>query len=127
MILALPLVSLSAYTLIGAGVAFGVVRWAKTAENATDYSIMNTAKQLLWLPTTRAEKYKAKQAVDSFFVRLGDVLAASLVFAGTAWLTLGTRGFAVLNLALVVLWLLVGVVLVRENRRLSSSSVGPDA
>ena len=29
-----------------------VVRWAKTAENSADYSVMNTAKQLLWLPTT---------------------------------------------------------------------------
>ena len=50
---------------------------------------MNTAKQLLWLPTTREEKYKAKQAVDSFFVRLGDLAAAFVVFAGTSWLALG--------------------------------------
>jgi AAA family ATP:ADP antiporter len=86
---------------------------------------MNTAKQLLWLPTSREEKYKAKQAVDSFFVRLGDLSAAFMVFAGTAWLALEARGFAVLNLGLVALWLLVAVVLVRENRRLSSSVVGP--
>ena len=119
---ALPFIALGGYGFVALGATLGIVRWAKTAENATDYSIMNTAKQLLWLPTTRAEKYKAKQAVDSFFVRLGDVAAASLVFAGTAWLTLGTRGFAVLNLVFVGLWLLVGVVLVRENRRLSSSA-----
>ena len=119
---ALPAIALGGYGFVALGATLGIVRWAKTAENATDYSIMNTAKQLLWLPTTRAEKYKAKQAVDSFFVRLGDVAAASLVFAGTAWLTLGTRGFAVLNLVFVGLWLLVGVVLVRENRRLSSSA-----
>ena len=45
------------------------MRWIKTAENATDYSMMNTARQLLWLPTSREEKYKAKQAIDTFFVR----------------------------------------------------------
>jgi ATP:ADP antiporter, AAA family len=117
---ALPFVALGAYGFVALGATLGVVRWAKTAENSTDYSIMNTAKQLLWLPTTREEKYKAKQAVDSFFVRLGDLTAAFAVFAGTAWLTLEARGFAILNLALVVLWLLVAVVLVRENRRLSS-------
>jgi hypothetical protein len=33
-------------------------------------------RQLLWLPTTREEKYKAKQAIDTFFVRGGDVLSA---------------------------------------------------
>ena len=40
---------------------------------------MNTARQLLWLPTTREEKYKAKQAIDTFFVRGGDVLSAAAV------------------------------------------------
>ncbi len=85
-LLLVPLVSLSAYTLIGAGVAFGVVRWAKTAENATDYSVMNTGRQMLWLPTRREEKYKAKQALDTFFVRTGDMIAGGLVFLGTTWL-----------------------------------------
>jgi ATP/ADP translocase len=46
--------------------------YVKIAENSTDYSVMNTAKQMIWLPTTREEKYKAKQAIDTFFVRTGD-------------------------------------------------------
>mgnify|MGYP000057750016 CR=1 FL=1 len=32
---------------------------AKTAENATDYSLQNTVRQILFLPTTREQKYKA--------------------------------------------------------------------
>jgi AAA family ATP:ADP antiporter len=119
-LLMLPLVSLGAYALIGAGVAFTVVRWAKTAENATDYSVMNTARQMLWLPTRREEKYKAKQALDTFFVRGGDMLAAGLVFVGTSWLGLSVSGFAWLNVTLVALWLVVAVLLVRENRRLAT-------
>ena len=51
--MALPLIALGGYAIIAAGVGFSVVRWIKTAENATDYSIMNTARQLLWLPTSR--------------------------------------------------------------------------
>ncbi len=54
---------------------------------------MNTAKQLMWLPTSREEKYKAKQAVDAFFYRIGDLTAAAVVFVGTTWLGLGSRGF----------------------------------
>jgi len=118
-IVALPLVSLGAYALIGSGVAWGVLRWAKTAENATDYSVMNTGRQMLWLPTTREEKYKAKQALDTFFVRTGDMIAAAVVFAGTTWLGLGISGFAWANVALVLLWLIVAVLLVLENRSLS--------
>ena len=117
---ALPFVSLGAYGFVALGATLAVTRWAKTAENASDYSIMNTARQLLWLPTTREEKYKAKQAVDTFFVRLGDMTAGFVVFLGTSWLALGTRGFAALNLACVAAWLVVAVLLLRENHRLSA-------
>ncbi|HEX9189881.1 MAG TPA: Npt1/Npt2 family nucleotide transporter [Vicinamibacteria bacterium] len=119
---ALPAIALGAYAFVAVGATLAVVRLAKTAENSTDYSVMNTAKQLLWLPTTREEKYKAKQAVDSFFVRLGDLAAAAVVFAGTAWVTLDANGFAVVNLCLVALWLALAAALVRKNRGLTSET-----
>jgi AAA family ATP:ADP antiporter len=73
-------------------------------ENGTDYSIMNTVRQALWLPTTREAKYKAKAAIDTFCVRGGDVVQAGIVFAGAA-LGAGIVGFAWLNVALTVAWL----------------------
>lgn len=118
---ALPVVALGAYSLVTAGVAFSVLRWAKTAENATDYSVMNTAKAMLWLPTSRDEKYKAKQAIDTFFVRLGDVLSAALVFAGTEWLGFGVGSFGVANVVIVLVWLGVAWLLLREYKRLSAA------
>jgi AAA family ATP:ADP antiporter len=117
-ILILPFVSLGAYGIVAAGAGFAVVRWAKTAENTTDYSIMNTARQLLWLPTSREEKYKAKQAVDTFFVRMGDVLSAGFVFVGTTWLGLGVTGFATGNILMIVAWIGVVFLILREYRKL---------
>ena len=117
-ILALPLVALGAYGLIAAGAGLAIIRWGKIAENATDYSVMNTGRQLLWLPTTRDEKYKAKQAVDTFFVRTGDVLQAVVVFVGTTWLGLGAPGFALTNVVLVCLWLGVAFLLLRQHGRM---------
>jgi hypothetical protein len=117
-LLALPLIALGGYTVIAAGVGFALVRWIKTAENATDYSIMNTARQLLWLPTSTDEKYKAKQAIDGFFVRSGDVLSAAIVFAGTAVLHLSIARFAVVNVALVVTWLAVAAIVLRRHDEL---------
>src|SRR6476661_7119287 len=111
-LLALPLIALGGYGLVAAGVSFTVVRWIKTAENATDYSIMNTARQLLWLPTSREEKYKAKQAIDTFFVRFGDVLSAGVVYAGAKLLGLSVQQFAAVNVALTVAWLAVALALV---------------
>jgi AAA family ATP:ADP antiporter len=129
-ILTLPLVALGGYGLIAAGAGLFVMRWAKIAENATDYSVMNTARQLVWLPTTREEKYKAKQAIDTFFVRTGDLLQAALVFAGTTWLGLGARGFALANLVLIAAWLAVAVLLLREygrimRKRVEAAAGGP--
>jgi AAA family ATP:ADP antiporter len=117
---ALPIIALGAYGFVALGATLVIVRWAKTAENSTDYSLMNTAKQILWLRTTREEKYKAKQAVDSFFVRLGDLFAAFVVFAGTAWLALDATGFAMVNLGFVAVWLVLAWALVRRNRQLAS-------
>jgi AAA family ATP:ADP antiporter len=117
-LLALPLIALGGYAIIAAGAGFAVVRWVKTAENATDYSIMNTARQLLWLPTSTDEKYKAKQAVDGFFVRSGDLLSAAMVFAGTAILHLSLARFALVNVALVVTWLALAMVVLRRHERL---------
>jgi AAA family ATP:ADP antiporter len=111
----LPFIALGGYGLIAAGGAAIVVGYAKLAENSTDYSLMNTAKQMLWLPTDRDEKYKAKQAIDSFFVRFGDLCAAGLVFVGTT-LGLTTRGFAGINIVLVLAWLVIAWRLLRRYR-----------
>jgi len=118
-VLALPLVALGSYGFAALGVGLAVIRWAKTAENATDYSVMNTARQMLWLSTSREEKYKAKQAIDTFFHRGGDMLAAGVVWAGAHGLGLDSSGFARVNLLLVAGWIGLALLLLRENRRLS--------
>jgi AAA family ATP:ADP antiporter len=118
-LLALPLIALGGYTIIAAGVGFAVVRWVKTAENATDYSIMNTARQLLWLPTSREEKYKAKQAIDTFFVRGGDGVSAAVVYLGTRVLRLDISGFAIGNVVLTLVWLGVAWLILGQQRALA--------
>jgi len=118
-VLALPLVALCAYGTAASGAALGVLLYVKVAENSTDYSVMNTAKQMIWLPTSREEKYKAKQAIDTFFVRAGDMLAAGVVFVGTRLVHRGVPGFARLNMVFVVLAMVVAWLLLREYRRLT--------
>lgn len=116
----LPLVAFANYGWLALGLGFGAFRWLKTAENASDYSIMNTAKATLWLPTTHKEKFQAKQAVDTFFVRIGDVLAAVVVYVGTK-LTLSSAGFARVNVVVLLIWLGVTVLVWRRYHRRSQS------
>ena len=119
-LLALPVVALGAYGLAAVGAGLTALLYVKIAENSTDYSVMNTGKQMFWLPTTREEKYKAKQAIDTFFVRSGDMLAAAVVFLGTHMLTFGVAGFAQTNIAIVLIAIGVGVLLLQEYGRLTA-------
>src|ERR1043166_6057160 len=85
-----------------------MVRVEKTAENSLDYSLHNTLRHALFLPTTREAKYKAKAAIDTFFFRMGDVIAGlGIVFVLVRVLGLGVRSFAVLNVCLAFVWLVL--------------------
>ena len=44
--------------------AADLVRIGKIAENSVDYSIQNTTRQALFLPTSRDAKYKAVQELN---------------------------------------------------------------
>ncbi len=120
-ILVLPLIALTGYTLLAFVPILALVRAVKIAENATDYSVQNTVRNVLFLPTSREEKYKAKQVIDSFFWRAGDVMSAALVFVGVTMLGLGTSGFARVNLGLAGIWLLLAVAVGREYARKSKA------
>lgn len=106
-VLILPVIAMGGYLFAAFYPILEILRITKTAENATDYSVQNTVRQVLFLPTSREEKYKAKQAIDTFFVRSGDVLSAGLIFAGTSYWSMNTQHFAMVNSALVVAWLVV--------------------
>ena len=79
-----------------------------TADNGFAYSINQSAKEALYVPATRDEKYKAKAFIDMFVQRFAKAIAVgiSLVitlavedFSGVRWLSLVT-------IPLVLLWLL---------------------
>jgi len=116
----LPAIAATGYTAIGLIPTFFAVQWTKIFENGTDYSIQNTTKHALFLPTSREAKYKAKQAIDSFFVRFGDMLQAGVVFVGVQ-LALSIRGFAIINVVLVAVWLLIVFGIRREHEKLTGS------
>ena len=117
-IMILPLIALGSYAFIAIYPVLAWVRWAKTAENATDYSLQNTVQNALFLPTTREQKYKAKQVTDAFSKRVGDTLAALTVFLTVNVLGTGIRTFALLNILLVLIWLAVAFRIGREYREL---------
>ncbi len=112
----LPVLALVNYSVIVVAPVLAVVSVLKVLENSTDYSVQNTVRQALFLPTSREAKYKAKAAIDTFFMRLGDVTQAGIVRVGTS-LGASVGAFALVNVVLTVAWLALAGQLAREHRR----------
>ena len=112
----LPVIALGGYGLLIFAPVLAIVRAAKILENATDYSLNNTVRHALFLNTSREAKYKAKAAIDTFFVRFGDLIQAAVVFIGTS-LAWTTKNFAVLNALFVLVWLFAAWQIYRLYRR----------
>jgi AAA family ATP:ADP antiporter len=121
-LLMLPVISLFSYAAMALVPVLIVIKVMKIAENSTDYSINNTARNVLWLPTTSEMKFKCKPAIDTIFVRLGDGLAAATVWFGTNVIALSNQDYAALNVALVLVWLGASIVLIREHRKMSAAN-----
>jgi ATP:ADP antiporter, AAA family len=118
----LPVLAIGGYGLFAFAPVLAIIRMTKIAENATDYSLQNTVRRALFLPTSRDAKYKALQAVETFFWRAGDMLSGVTTFVLIQWLALSVRGFAVANLAIIVVWLALAASLAKENRRLTAEA-----
>ena len=89
-----PLLALIHYGAFAAWPVLALVRIGKIAENATDYSLQNTLRRALFLPTSREAKYKALQAVETFFWRAGDSCPRSPFWSSSrysAWECAGSR------------------------------------
>ena len=114
----LPVIAFGSYAAFAVIGGLAVLRVVKTAENATDYSLQNTLKQTLFLPTNRESKYKAKAVIDTFFVRFGDTASAAIVATGLHLLHFGPRAFAVVNLGLVVVWIFLCMGIAKEHKKM---------
>jgi ATP:ADP antiporter, AAA family len=120
----LPSIALASYTILLVAPALALVRALKILENGTDYSIQNTTRQALFLPTSRVAKYKAKAAIDTFFMRGGDVLQAGITYLGTQ-LSFSLSDFAAVNVVLTLVWLGIAFCIYREHRRRTDLDAAP--
>ena len=93
-----------------------IVRIGKVLENSSDYSIQNTLRQALFLPTSREAKYKAKAAIDTF-VHANRRCPRGRCRHYRRLLGLALMTFAGINVALTVAWLCIARQIAREHRK----------
>jgi AAA family ATP:ADP antiporter len=124
--LLLPIAALTSYTTMWILPVLWVITAMKVVENATDYSIQNTARHVLWLPMSQEVTFKAKPTIDSLFMRAGDGLAALTVLVGHQVFSAPDRSYFAVNITLTVLWLGLAVWIVRAYGRLGRLSGDAD-
>jgi AAA family ATP:ADP antiporter len=78
-----------------------------TADNGFSYSINQSAKESLYVPTTKDEKYKAKAFIDMFVQRFAKAVAVGVSLAITSFFTdfAAVRWLAAFTVPIIVLWI----------------------
>ncbi len=90
------------------------VGFMSASDNALNYSINQSAKESLYTPTTRDEKYKAKSFIDMFIQRAGKVLAVALNLGLTVLIVTNVRWLSLAVGILLVAWIAIIRFLGRE-------------
>ena len=78
------------------------------ADNALHYSMDQSAKESLYVPTSPAEKYRAKAFIDIFVQRSAKALGVVLSLAMSLWITddlAAVRWLSVVVVVLALVWL----------------------
>ncbi len=107
-----PLAFVAGYLLIGIVPVFLLLQSVLVVQRGLDYSLMNTARNALLLPTSRDVKYQAKTAIDTFFYRTGDLLSTLSIFVGVRLFGEGREQFVwmicILSVTIAVVAWLIG-------------------
>jgi len=108
-LLILPLSMVAATTTYGAFPLLWAGALLKISDGSFAYSINQSAKEAMYVPTTPDEKYKAKAFIDMFVQRLGKVVAIVLVLGITTVFTdfFVLRWIALVTAVLGAVWMWV--------------------
>lgn len=103
----LPIAALTGSTAFLAVPVLWVGSLLNTVDNGFSYSINQSAKETLYVPTSKDEKYKAKAFIDMFVQRFAKALAVGVSLLVTSIFVQfnSIRWLSLFTMAIVVVWL----------------------
>lgn len=87
------------------------------SDNAFNYSINQSAREALYVPTSKNAKYKAKAFIDMFVQRLAKVASVALNLGFSIAIVSGVRWLSIVTLVMVIAWLFLVRYVSRGFRR----------
>lgn len=122
MLCVLPLVSIAGFLALAAAPLVAVLVVFQVARRTFDFALMRPARESLYMPLAREDKYKTKNVIDTFVYRSGDQLGIWAQGALVA-LGLGPPGIALVGVPLATAWLVLAIWLGRAHARLQCDPV----
>jgi AAA family ATP:ADP antiporter len=113
----LPIFSLIGFSALAAAPVLMVFVVFQVARRTLNFALVRPARENLYVPLSREDKYKAKSLIDTFVYRAGDQIGA-WTHAGLAAAGLGIAAIAASFLPLVAAWLALALWLGRRHRLL---------
>jgi len=104
----LPVAILGGSTVFFALPVLWVGSFLNTIDNGFSYSINQSAKEALYVPTTQDEKYKAKAFIDMFVQRLAKAVAVGISLAiTTVFIEFSSlRWLSLFTIVIVMIWII---------------------
>ena len=95
-----------------------------TVDNSFSYSINQSAKEALYVPTTPDEKYKAKAFIDMFVQRFAKALAVAVSLGITAVFKdfASLRWLSVFTILIILVWIVAARYAGKRFRSLTNST-----
>ncbi len=98
-------------------------------DNAFNYSINQTSREMLFVPVPRKDKYKALAFIDMFILRTAKALAGLAMIALQGFFVIydieDLRWYMIMTVSLVIIWIVLAIFLGRRFRRFNKE--GNDA
>ena len=114
----LPALSVAGFVALGLAPSLPLLVVFLVARRATNFALARPARELLFVPLAREDKYKAKNFIDTVVYRLGDQTGA-WTSSGIALAGLGVGAVAAVAAPLAALWLALAIWLGRRHTKLA--------
>ena len=119
----LPAITLVGFAALAAFPGRAVLVVFQVVRRIADLAIARPAREVLFTVVSREEKYTAKNLIDTFVYRGGD-LAGAWLDRGLGLLALGAGGIAAAFVPIAAAWVALSVALGRRQRTLERSAAG---
>lgn len=116
----LPALSALGFAAVGVAPTLPLLVVFLVARRAGNFALARPAREMLFVPLAREDKYKAKSFIDTAVYRVGDQ-AGAWTSSGIAAAGLGAGGVAAVAAPLALVWLALALWLGRRQERLAAA------